>query len=146
MWRWSCCERTVPGRVSGAFPGCLAGRSVGWVDVLGWHTLTVLAVSLGPWQHWKKEKKVKSLSVWLCDPMDCSLPVSSIHGIFQAWVLEWVAISFSRGSSWPRDWTSVSCIAGRHFTVWATREVPGWQHWVQIKAGVVVAWVQQATV
>jgi len=41
----------------------------------------------------------------LCDPMDCSIPVSSVHGIFQARVLEWVAISFSRGSSWPRDWT-----------------------------------------
>ena len=47
--------------------------------------------------------------------MDCSLPGSSIHGIFQARVLEWVAISFSRGSSWPRDWIQVSCIVGRHF-------------------------------
>ena len=51
--------------------------------------------------------------------MDCSLPGSSIHGIFQAIVLEWVAISFSRGSSPPRDWTRVSCIVGRRFTVWA---------------------------
>ena len=48
--------------------------------------------------------------------MDCSLPASSVHGIFQARLLEWVAISFSRGSSWPRDWTSISCIAGRCFT------------------------------
>ena len=52
--------------------------------------------------------------------MDCSLPGSSIHGIFQARVLEWVAISFSRGSSRPRDRTQVSCIAGRCFTLWAT--------------------------
>ena len=52
--------------------------------------------------------------------MDCSLPGSSIHGIFQARVLEWVAISFSRGSSGPRGWIQVSCVAGRHFTVWAT--------------------------
>ena len=59
----------------------------------------------------------------LCDPMDCSLPGSSIHGIFQAIVLEWIAISFSRGSSQPRDRTQVSCIVDRHFTVWATREV-----------------------
>ena len=59
----------------------------------------------------------------LCDPMDCSLPGSSLHGILQARVLEWVAISFSRGSSWPRDRTLVSCIAGRHFNLWATREV-----------------------
>ena len=57
--------------------------------------------------------------------MDCSLPGSSVHGIFQARVLEWVAISFSRRSSWPRDWTQVSRIVGRRFTVWATREV----HW-----------------
>ena len=54
--------------------------------------------------------------------MDYSLPGSSVHGIFQARVLEWVAISFSRGSYWPRDRTWVSCIAGRRFTIWATRE------------------------
>ena len=62
----------------------------------------------------------------LCDSMDYSLLGSSIHGIFQARILEWVAISFSRRSSWPRDWTlvcCVSCIVGRHFTIWATREV-----------------------
>ena len=60
--------------------------------------------------------------VRLCDPMDCSLPGSSVHGILQARILEWVAISFSRGSSQPRDQTRISCIAGRFFTVWATRE------------------------
>ena len=59
----------------------------------------------------------------LCNPMDCSLPGSSVHGIFQATVLEWIAISFSRGSSWPRDWTQVSYIVDTRFTVWATREV-----------------------
>ena len=53
--------------------------------------------------------------------MDCSLLGSSVHGIFQARTLEWVAISFSRGSSWPRDWPQVSCIAGR-VTMWVTRE------------------------
>ena len=58
----------------------------------------------------------------LCDPTDCSLPGSSICGIFQARIMEWVAISFSRGSSRPRDWTWVSSIADRCFTVWATRE------------------------
>ena len=58
----------------------------------------------------------------LCDPMDCSPAGSSVHGIFQAWILEWVAVSFSRGSSWPRDRTQVSRIVGRSFTVWATRE------------------------
>ena len=55
--------------------------------------------------------------------MDCSLPGFSVHGIFQARVLEWVAISFSRGSSWPRDQTQVSCIAGRRFILWATRVI-----------------------
>ena len=58
----------------------------------------------------------------LCDPMDCSLPGSSVHGILQARILESVAILFSKGSSQPRDWTQVSCIAGRFFTIWATRE------------------------
>ena len=53
----------------------------------------------------------------LCDPMDCSLPGFSVHGIFQARILKWVAISFSRRSSQPRDWTRVSLIVGRRFTV-----------------------------
>ena len=60
--------------------------------------------------------KVKSCPT-LCDPMDCSLPDFSVHGIFQTRVLEWVVISFSRGSSRPRDRTQVSCIVGRHFTL-----------------------------
>ena len=58
----------------------------------------------------------------LSDPMDYSPPGSYVHGILQARILEWVFIAFSRGSSWPRDWTYVSCIAGSFFTVWATRE------------------------
>ena len=64
----------------------------------------------------------QSLSrIRLCDPMDCSLPGSSVHEILQARILDWVAIiPFSRGSSQPRDWTWVSSIAGRFFTVWAT--------------------------
>ena len=70
------------------------------------------------------ESEVTQSCPTLCDPMDCSLPGSSVHGIFQARILEWVAISFSRRSSIPRDWTWVSCMVGRHFTVWATREVP----------------------
>ena len=70
-----------------------------------------------------KWSEVTQLCLTPCDPMDCSLPHSSVHGIFQARVLEWVAISFSRGSSQPRDQTRVSHIVGRCFTVWATREV-----------------------
>ena len=58
----------------------------------------------------------------LFNSMDCSLAGSFIHGIFQARVLEWVAISFSRESSWPRDQTWVSYAAGRFFTNWATKK------------------------
>ena len=61
----------------------------------------------------------------LCDPMGYSLPGSSVHGIFQARILEWVAISFSMGFSQPRDWIWVSHTAGRLFAAWATREA----HW-----------------
>ena len=66
---------------------------------------------------------------WSCSVMSyslqphCSLPGSSVYGIFHAIVLQWIAISFSRGSSPPRDWTQVSCIVDRRFTIWATREV-----------------------
>ena len=78
---------------------------------------------IGKW----KESEVTQSCLTLCDPMDYSLPGSSVHGIFQARILESVAISFSRGSFWPRDRTLVSCIVGRRFTVWATREVLN--HW-----------------
>ena len=72
----------------------------------------------------KSESEVTQLCPTLCHPMDYSLTGSSIHGIFQARVLEWVAISFPRGSSQPRDWIRVSHIVGRCFTIWAIREVP----------------------
>ena len=67
---------------------------------------------------------VSQLCLPVCDPMDCSLPGSSVHGILQAGILKWVAVPFSRGPSWPRDRTQLSCIAGRFFTIWATREAP----------------------
>ena len=67
---------------------------------------------------------VKSLQLCLtlCNPMDCSPPDSSVHGILQARILEWVAIFFSRGSSWPRDRTQISHTAGRLLTLWATKK------------------------
>ena len=74
-----------------------------------------------PWSEVKWSGVAQSCPT-LCNPMDCSPAGSSIHGIFQARVLDWVAISFPRGTSWPRDQTLVSRIAGRRFTVWATRE------------------------
>ena len=64
--------------------------------------------------------KVAQARPTLCDPMDCT-----VHRILQARILEWVTFPFSRGSSQPRDQTHVSCIAGRFFTSWATREAPG---------------------
>ena len=83
----------------------------------------------------ERKKKVKSLSRvrLLATPWTaahqappsmgfCSPPGSSVHGILQARILEWVAISFSKGSFWPRDWTQFSHIAGRSFNLWATRE------------------------
>ena len=79
----------------------------------------------------------------LCDPMDCSPPGSSVHGILQARILEWVAIPSSRVSPWPRDGTQVSRIAGGFFTVWAMLRL-GWckfktlkaeQTWVMISPG-----------
>ena len=79
---------------------------------------------LSPPVVWKKEREVTQSCLTLCDTMDCSLPGYSVHGIFHERVLEWVAISFSRGSSQPWDGTQVSCIVGRHFTIWATREAP----------------------
>ena len=56
----------------------------------------------------------------VCDPMGCSPWASSVHWILQARILKWVAVSFCRGSSWPKDWTQDSWIAGRFFTIWAT--------------------------
>ena len=64
-----------------------------------------------------KENEVAQSCLTVCDPMDCNLPGSSIHGIFQARILEWVAISFSRRSSRPRDQTRVSRIVGGRFTI-----------------------------
>ena len=63
----------------------------------------------------------------LCNPMDSSLSGSSLHGIFQARMLEWVAIPFSRGSSQSKDRTQLSHITGRFFTIWATKkaQLPG---------------------
>ena len=71
----------------------------------------------------KKVSEVSQSCPTLCDPVVCSLPGFSVHGILQARILEWVAISFSRGSSRPRDRTQVSHIGDRCFNLWATREV-----------------------
>jgi len=65
----------------------------------------------------KKIESVSHLVLSLCDTKDYSLPGSSVHGILQVRILEWVAIPFSRGYSQPRDRTYLSCIAGRFFSI-----------------------------
>ena len=86
-----------------------------WVTELNWTELNL--------DYTESESESISCSVLsLCDPKDCSPSGSSVHGILQARILEWVAIPFSRGSSWLRDQTLISRIIGRFFTVWATRE------------------------
>ena len=72
-------------------------------------------------------KSLQSCST-LCDPIDGSTPVSPDPGILQARIVEWAAYSFSSRSSWPRNWTGFSFIAGRSFTNWAIKEALVWHH------------------
>ena len=88
-----------------------------WTTV--WWLLTKLSILL-PWV--SMSVLVAQSCPTCCNPMDCSLLGSSVHRILQARILGWVAIPFFRRSSWPRDWIQVSCIPGRFFTLWATRE------------------------
>ena len=81
---------------------------------------------------WSQSEVAQSCPT-LCDPMDCSLPGCSLHGILQARVLELGAISFSRGSSQPRDRTWVSRIPGRWCNLWATREALGLHRTIQLQ-------------
>ena len=92
------------------------------------------ATAPGPALSLKKDHSSEQLLLFsrsfmstLYDPMDCTLPGSSAHGILQARVLEWVAISFSRGSSQPRDRTHVSWIDGWVLYYWATWKAPSEQ-------------------
>ena len=98
------------------------------------------------WYFSVSESEVAQSCPTLCDPMDCSLPGSSIRGIFQARVLEWVAVSFSKGSSQPRDWTRVTedtiidllhledCISFIYFQCWYGKEfvLSTSLHWKQM--------------
>ena len=86
-------------------------------QILG-HILALLILAVRPWGTQKVKVLVVQSCPTLCNPMDCNPPGSSVHGILQARILEWVAISFSRRSSWPR----VSCIACIFFIIWGTRD------------------------
>ena len=103
-----------------SFPNCKCRRnSTNIIKFKGlngaWKVLNTVTVT------WKCSisHSVMSDSLW---PMNCSPPGSSVHGIFQVRILEWVAISFSRGSSWFRDWTWISCIGRQILYHWAIRE------------------------
>ena len=100
----------------GSNPGCLHCRQ----------TLYCLSHQGSPvcYKGYESESEVAQSCPTLCDPMDYSLQGSSLHGILQAGVLEWVAISFSKGSPQLRNQTWVSCTEGSFFTIRATREAP----------------------
>ena len=84
----------------------------------------VVLILLNP-MNWSE---VAQSCLTLCDPIDCSVPGFSVQGIFQATVLEWIAISFSRGSSQPRARTQVSRIVDRCFTSYRCNEKKSWFH------------------
>ena len=93
------------------------------LQIVSLGNLRAASVILNVLVKWSERSEVAQSCPTLCDPVDYSLPGSSVHGILQARILEWVAISFSRGSSRSRDQNQVSRIADRFFTDWATREV-----------------------
>ena len=106
---WSC--------IAGGFFTCWAIG--GLCDKLCFIILLTIML-LSPHHNPESESEVSQSCLTLCDPVDCSPPGSSVRGILQVRILEWVAISFSRGSSGPRDQTQVSRTAGRRFNLWAT--------------------------
>ena len=107
----------------------------GWIVIFVSVGLTYESTVLF-WLEWKLLVTQSHITLW--DLMDCSPPGSSVHGILQARILELVAILFSRESSWCSNQTRISCIAGRFFAAWATKEDPsGWRldniGWLQME-------------
>ena len=95
----------------------LLGDTSLWSFVISAYLVNTTLISLCSRLLFQSESEATQSCPTLCDPMDCSLPRSSVHGILQAIVLEWIAIPFSRGSSQPRDRTWVFRIVDRHFTI-----------------------------
>ena len=93
-----------------------------WVNELNWTDLNWKILSEFILPNVQSSVLVAQSCLTYCNPMDSSPPGFSVHGILQARIFEWVAIPFSRRSSWPWNRTQVSCIANRFFTTWATRE------------------------
>ena len=118
-----------PGGASGKEPACQCRRHKRhefdpWVRKIPWRRAWQSTPVFLPGESHRARSlvgyspvKVTQLGLTLCDPIDYT-----VHRILQARILEWVTISFSRGSSWPRNWTGVSCILGRFFTRWVMME------------------------
>ena len=111
--------------------GFLNNCTISWYMILSFTIFYWMFTYKGPYSQsyglssshiWMWKWKCFQPGLTLCNPMDFSLPGSSVHGILQERILEWVAILFSRISTWPRDLTWVSHIVGRFFTIWANRE------------------------
>ena len=102
------------------------------MDKWAWRATVHRAMKTQTWLEWLSTQAHTSMCVCLVaqscltlwDPVDYSPPGSSIHGDSPSRILDWVAMSSSRESSQPRDWTQVSCIAGGFFTDWTTRKAP----------------------
>ena len=119
-----------PGMICSNHSHCLPMKVQTQVALLfGTQCMEVGLLTFSEWGMWvgrclcrknKVEVLVTQLYLAFWDPMDCSLPGFSVHGISQARIVEWVAIPFSRGSSPPMDRTQVSCLAGRFFIISAT--------------------------
>ena len=132
---WDTCKRMQVGHRN----YILCSQEV-YMKVLLCNDCSTRSGMLGSWwdslesEHWhsfmgshtiggKVKMKVAQSCLALWDPRGCSPPDSTVCGILQARILEWVAIHFSRQFSQARNWSGVSCIAGRFFTIWTTREV-----------------------
>ena len=138
-WRF---VATVPlsKSISAIFPTTCAGLVSHLVISKYFNLFLYSSICYGDWWPAKFDVAIValwSLRWWLCvlvaqscltlwDSMDCSPPGSSVHEILPARILEWVAVPFCRGFSWPRDWNWVSYTAGRFFTICAIREALRW--------------------